>query len=53
MIVHELLHLRYRDHGKLFKAMMSAMVPNWRELENAESALHRAPGDGSLNGGCR
>ena len=34
VIVHELLHLRYRDHGKLFKALMTAMVPNWRELEN-------------------
>ncbi len=34
MIVHELLHLRYHDHGKLFKAVMTAMVPNWRELEN-------------------
>lgn len=33
VIVHELLHLRYRDHGKQFKAMMSALVPNWRELE--------------------
>ncbi|MFC8996733.1 M48 family metallopeptidase [Streptomyces rochei] len=33
VIVHELLHLRYRDHGKQFKAMMTALVPNWRELE--------------------
>lgn len=35
VIVHELLHLRYRDHGKLFKAVMTAMVPNWREIEHA------------------
>lgn len=35
VIVHELLHLRYRDHGKQFKAMMTALVPNWRELEQA------------------
>ena len=34
VIVHELLHLRYHDHGKVFKAVMTAMVPNWRELEN-------------------
>jgi len=34
VIVHELLHLRYRTHGKRFKAMMSALVPNWRELES-------------------
>ena len=33
VIVHELLHLRYRDHGVQFKAMMTALVPKWRELE--------------------
>jgi predicted metal-dependent hydrolase len=31
----ELLHLRHGDHGKQFKAMMTALVPNWRELERA------------------
>ncbi|MCY0951588.1 M48 family metallopeptidase [Streptomyces sp. H27-S2] len=34
VIVHELLHLRYRTHGKRFHAMLSALVPNWRELEH-------------------
>ena len=33
VIVHELLHLRYRDHGKQFKAMVTALVPNWTELD--------------------
>lgn len=33
VIVHELLHLRYKTHGKRFQAMMSALVSNWRELE--------------------
>jgi predicted metal-dependent hydrolase len=33
VIVHELLHLRYKTHGKRFQAMMSALVPRWRELE--------------------
>ena len=34
VIVHELLHLRYKTHGKRFQALMSALVPNWRELEH-------------------
>jgi predicted metal-dependent hydrolase len=33
VIVHELLLLRYSNHGRRFKAMMTAMVPRWRELE--------------------
>lgn len=33
VIAHELLHLRIPTHGKLFKAMMTAHVPGWRELE--------------------
>jgi predicted metal-dependent hydrolase len=35
VIVHELLHLRARTHGRLFKALMSAHIPEWRDLENA------------------
>ena len=30
VIVHELLHLKVRNHGRVFKALMSAHVPNWR-----------------------
>ena len=30
VIVHELLHLRIPNHGRLFKAVLSAHVPNWR-----------------------
>lgn len=35
VIVHELLHLRYYNHGRMFKALMSAHVPRWREMEDA------------------
>ena len=31
VVVHELLHLRYSNHGRMFKALMSAHVPRWRE----------------------
>lgn len=33
VIVHELLHLRFANHGRVFKAVLSAYVPGWRELE--------------------
>lgn len=32
VIAHELLHLRVPNHGRLFKSLMSAYVPNWRRL---------------------
>ena len=31
VIAHELLHLRVPNHGKLFKALLSAYVPDWRK----------------------
>jgi predicted metal-dependent hydrolase len=42
VIVHELLHLRYPTHGRMFKALMSAYIPNWRRYEHA---YHRAASD--------
>lgn len=33
VIVHELLHLRVRDHGKLFRTLMTTHVPYWRQLK--------------------
>ncbi len=33
VIVHELLHLRVRNHGRLFKALLSLYVPDWRAQE--------------------
>ncbi len=35
VIVHELLHLRLPNHGRLFGALMSVHVPNWRDLDLA------------------
>jgi predicted metal-dependent hydrolase len=32
VIVHELLHMRIPNHGRLFRAVMSVHVPNWRSL---------------------
>ena len=39
VIAHELLHLRVPNHGKLFKALMSAHVPGWKthDVERAVS----------------
>ena len=33
VIAHELLHLRVPNHGKLFKALMTAHVPDWRKYD--------------------
>src|SRR5215831_17863313 len=32
VIVHELLHLKIPNHGKLFKTLLSAHVPGWRQI---------------------
>ena len=41
VIAHELLHLRVPNHGRLFKALMSAHVPGWRELDKERGASRR------------
>ncbi len=33
VIVHELLHLKTPNHGKLFQALMNIHIPNWKELD--------------------
>lgn len=30
VIAHELLHLKVPNHGRLFKALMTTHVPDWR-----------------------
>ena len=38
VIAHELLHLRVPNHGKLFKALMTAHVPDWRKYDIGKQA---------------
>ena len=33
VIAHELLHLRVPNHGKLFKALITAHVPDWKKYD--------------------
>ncbi len=33
VIAHELLHLKVPNHGRLFKALMTAHVPAWRIMD--------------------
>jgi predicted metal-dependent hydrolase len=35
VIVHELLHLRVPNHGRLFKALLTANIPEWRKIDRA------------------
>ena len=32
VIVHELLHLKVPNHGKLFQALMNLYIPNWKDF---------------------
>jgi predicted metal-dependent hydrolase len=51
VIVHELLHLRYRTHGKRFHAMISALIPSWRDLERQSRHSTESPGHGQRQTG--
>jgi len=37
VIVHELLHIKIPNHGKLFKTLLSIYVPNWKEIDESLS----------------
>lgn len=39
VIVHELLHLRVPNHGKLFRSLMSLYLPDWEERAKYSSAF--------------
>jgi predicted metal-dependent hydrolase len=41
VIVHELLHLQIPNHGRLFKAMLGALLPDW---ERAAERYQRGKG---------
>jgi predicted metal-dependent hydrolase len=45
VIAHELLHLRVPNHSKLFKALMSVHVPDWRQHDvyRQEQTSRRSP----------
>jgi len=32
VIVHELLHLKVRNHGRVFKSLLTAHLPTWRRF---------------------
>ncbi len=39
VIVHELLHLRLPNHGKLFNSLLSAYIPNHKQFESARKKV--------------
>ena len=39
VIVHELLHLRVPNHGRLFKSLLTIYLPRWRRIVEDERAL--------------
>ena len=34
VIVHELVHLKIPNHGRLFKSLLSAHLPEWRKTKS-------------------
>lgn len=41
VIAHELLHLRVPTHGRLFKALMTAHLPAWRQFDVERRREHQ------------
>lgn len=42
VIAHELLHLKVPNHGRLFKALLTAHVPGWRAQDIARHSNQMA-----------
>ena len=46
VVAHELLHLRVPNHGRLFKVLLSAHLPGWREYDVRRPVPPRVPRPG-------
>jgi len=46
VIVHELLHVRVPNHGKLFKSLLSALAPGWEKYEDGRGSSKRKAAKG-------
>jgi predicted metal-dependent hydrolase len=47
VVVHELLHLLIPNHGKLFKSLMTAYVPDWQQQVSGNSIIELCHARGS------
>ena len=50
VIAHELLHLRIPNHGKLFRAVLAAHLPDWRAHDICRTAGAGRPSDAADTG---
>lgn len=41
VVVHEVLHLQIPNHGKLFKSMLGAYIPDWQKIHTAAEERQR------------
>ena len=44
VIVHELLHFKVPNHGKLWKSLMSAYLENWEEIDKKLNCVELSSG---------
>ena len=48
VVVHELCHIRYKNHGKLFYRLVSSVLPDYREAEKELKGEKSSPVSGEL-----